>query len=98
MGKAVDFDFFEAILDIELGVTENMVLVGTVNWEDNIEVDSILFLLFIVDALVCDLRHGIFFGTRTSEASEPTCETKPYDLLILEGKTCIDISLNGMKT
>ena len=52
MGKAVDFDFFVAILDIVLAVTENKVLVGTVNWEDNIEVDSILFLLFIVDALV----------------------------------------------
>ena len=78
MGKAVDFDFFVAILDIVLAVTENMVLVGTVNWEDNIEVDSILFLLFIADALVCDLKHGIFLntmGTRTSQASEPACET-----------------------
>ena len=63
LGKAIDFDFFVVILDIVLAVTENMVLVGTVDWEDNIEVDSILFLLFIVDALVCDLKHGIFLNT-----------------------------------
>ena len=45
MGKATDFDFFVAILDIVLAVTENMVLVGTVNWEDNIELDCILTIV-----------------------------------------------------
>ena len=49
----MDFGFFVAIVGIVFVATVDMVLVGTAaDWEDNMEVDSILFLLFTVDALV----------------------------------------------
>ena len=59
----MDFDFFVAILDIVLVETEDIVAVGTVDWEDKINVDSVLLLLLTIDALVCDLKQGIFFNT-----------------------------------
>ena len=54
-GKAVDLDLdiFVAIEDIVLVATEDILLRRTAaDWEDNTEVDSILFLLLPVDALV----------------------------------------------